>query len=371
MKASRSNNRKGGDDKTVLSSFRMRKMSRREEDNGVNRNYSSNSPSRDEMRAVFQMCRSNKWTSVLNMCRSNVLIPATNMTMDNNISTTIIHQAITSKGDTKKRAIVIQDILDIAPHSVAIRNGYGSLPLHVITQRNTKMDSATKEMLIRKLIDAYPGALTQQGGVSRRTPLHIIFTDYQSPRLTETMIQRGKQSCFMIDKKGFLPVHVACSRHCSPEKLDMLLQVNPNSLTAITNNGDTLLSLASKTATKSHPNYALVNDIRRRLNLSAAATALPSATVDPYTVHSNRVSCIESSDQGKKNSGPKGFESSLRFTSSFELSTSRSTSRKRKVTADDQENKTTIKQEDSEQAYLLLHFSRHMKDELGVNIAHV
>ena len=181
------------------------------------------------------------------------------------------------------------------------------------------------------------------------------------------MIQRGKQSCFMIDKKGFLPAHVACSRHCSPEKLDMLLQVNPNSLTAITNSGDTLLSLATKNATKSHPNYALVNDIRRRLNLSAAAAALPSAAVHPYEVHSSRVSSICSSDQGTKNSGPKGFESSLRSTSSCELSTSR----KRKATADDQENNNAIKQEDSEQAYLLLHFSRHMEDEVGGNIAHV
>ncbi|MGK3751791.1 MAG: hypothetical protein ACI8RD_004093 [Bacillariaceae sp.] len=96
--------------------------------------------------------------------------------MDNNISTTIIHQAITSKGDTEKRAIVVQEILAVTPHAAQIRNGYGSLPLHVISQRNTKMDSATKEILIMKLMDAYPMALTQPGGVGRRTPLHIIFT---------------------------------------------------------------------------------------------------------------------------------------------------------------------------------------------------
>jgi hypothetical protein len=115
-------------------------------------------------------------TSVLNSCRSNSLINVTSMTMDNNISTTIIHQAITSKGDTEKRAIVVQEILAVTPHAAQIRNGYGSLPLHVISQRNTKMDSATKEILIMKLMDAYPMALTQPGGVGRRTPLHIIFT---------------------------------------------------------------------------------------------------------------------------------------------------------------------------------------------------
>ena len=113
---------------------------------------------------------------MLNSCRSNSLINVTNMTMDNNISTSIIHQAITSKGDTQKRAIVVQEILAATPHAAQIRNGYGSLPLHVISQRNTKMDSATKEILIGKLMDAYPMALTQTGGVGRRTPLHIIFT---------------------------------------------------------------------------------------------------------------------------------------------------------------------------------------------------
>ena len=142
----------------------------------VNRHHSFRAPSQEEMRAVFLMCRGNQWDSVLNSIRNNRLIATTNMTMDNNISTTILHQAITSKGDIKKRARVIQEILGITPHAATIKNGYGSLPLHVISQRNTKMDSKTKETLIRDLMDAYPDSLTQQGGVGMRTPLHIIFT---------------------------------------------------------------------------------------------------------------------------------------------------------------------------------------------------
>jgi hypothetical protein len=72
------------------------------------------------------------------------------------------------------------------------------------------------------------------------------------------MIEHGQQACFKRDKKGYLPAHVACSRHCSPEKLLMLLAANPDSLTSRTNDGHSLLSLAMSTATKSHPNYALV-----------------------------------------------------------------------------------------------------------------
>jgi hypothetical protein len=134
------------------------------------------SPTKDEMHNVFKMCRWNQWNSVLNLLRSNPLIPITNITMDNHITTTIIHQAITSKGDVSARARVIEEILEIAPLAASIKNGYGSLPLHVIAQRNTKMDAVTKEKLIRKLVAAFPGALVQQGGVGMRTPLHIIFT---------------------------------------------------------------------------------------------------------------------------------------------------------------------------------------------------
>ena len=89
------------------------------------------------------------------------------------------------------------------------------------------------------------------------------------------MIQYGPQACFMRDKKGYLPAHVACSRHCSPEKLRMLLAVNPESLMSKTNDGQTLLSLAINTATKSHPNYALIDALRTKLDGIGVGMAVP------------------------------------------------------------------------------------------------
>eukprot|EP00934_Nitzschia_sp_Nitz4_P007906 Nitzschia sp. Nitz4//scaffold109_size72162//23076//24206//NITZ4_005843-RA/size72162-processed-gene-0.29-mRNA-1//-1//CDS//3329532754//7896//frame0 len=240
-------------------------------------------PSRSDMNTVFGMCRQNRWNSVLYCIRSNPMISVTSMTMDNHISTTILHQAITSKGDIKARARVVQEILKTSPQAACIKNGYGSLPLHVIAQRNTKLDASTKEQLIHELVQAYPGALMEQGGVGKRTPLHIIFTDYISPRLTNMMIEHGRAACFMKDKKGFLPAHVACSRHCSPEKLEMLLAVNPQALRACTNSGETLLSLAITHATKSHPNYALIDDLKRRLEDPAAVQAVSKPRDLPST----------------------------------------------------------------------------------------
>ena len=236
------------------------------------------------MEYVFQLCRQDDWTSILRELKKNPLIAVNSMIMDNHISTTVLHQAITSKGDTEKRSEVVQVLLKQTPQAAAIKNGYGSLPLHVIAQRNTKMDAPTKELLINKLVMAHKQALTEPGGVGKRTPLHIIFTDYISPSLTRMMIDNGTDACFMRDKKGFLPAHVACSRHCSPEKLRMLLRVNPQALRDETVDGHTLLSLATATATKSHPNYALIDELNRLLaggNDQAHMDEFPMTTTPP------------------------------------------------------------------------------------------
>lgn len=128
------------------------------------------------MDQMFQRCRADDWHGILQQVRQNPPIALNEMTMDNHITTTIIHQAITSKGETAVRAEVISTILRHTPKAASIINGYGSLPLHVIAQRNTKMDAQTKERLIFELVQAFPSALTKEGGVGKRTPLHIIFT---------------------------------------------------------------------------------------------------------------------------------------------------------------------------------------------------
>lgn len=297
---------------------------------------------------------------------------------------------------------------------ILVKNGYGSLPLHVICQRNVKMDSASKEKLIRDLINADPGSLTQQGGVGKRTPLHIIFTgtsqnqfhksrcslvclyhnlmervfvlflttDYTSPALTAMMIGRGRQACFMYDKHGFLPAHVACSRHCSPEKLQMLLDANPASLLEKTTDSRTLLDLAKAKATKSHPNFALISDIERRLKL--ASTTFPNSASKDTNDSETKFAHLG------QNSANRAFDSrpQLESTTSNRVrevgsnekpngQRERKRKRKRKRTNFPSVNDEGIKQEDagtgivqdeSDPANLLLHFSRHMEME---NVASV
>jgi hypothetical protein len=165
------------------------------------------SPSERVMQRLFGLCRADDFFSILQCVNQNRLLAVSKMTMGNNNATTILHQAITSKGETSVRAKLILTILEVAPKSAAIQNGNGSLPLHVIAQRNTKMDSSTKETIIHAMIKAYPDALIMEGGLGRRTPLHIIFTDYISPHLAKRMIERNPDATRMKDKKGWLPIH--------------------------------------------------------------------------------------------------------------------------------------------------------------------
>jgi hypothetical protein len=129
-----------------------------------------------EMKRMFHWCRTNQWDAVLAEIKVKPWLATSTIMMDNHITTTILHQAITSKGDTATRAEVIRTILANTPRAAKKKNGYGSLPLHVITQRNTKIDARTKESLIRDLVGAYEAGLNEQGGTGRRTPVHIVFT---------------------------------------------------------------------------------------------------------------------------------------------------------------------------------------------------
>ena len=251
---------------------------------------------------LFRLCRKDNWSGVLQRITQQPGLIARPIAMENNISTTILHQAITSKGDTSKRAEVISFILRTEPGAATIRNGYGSLPLHVISQRNTKMDSKTKERLIREMVKAYKEALIQTGGVGKRTPLHIIFTDYVSPGLTQLLVENASQACFMKDKKGYLPAHVACSRHCSPEKLRMLLHVNPQALFEKTNDGQTLLDLAKTTATSTHPNNTLIKELVIQLSKHRALGTCENHTdMVPASNNDQTLAAVVSKAKKKKN----------------------------------------------------------------------
>lgn len=88
------------------------------------------------------------------------------------------------------------------------------------------------------------------------------------------MLQYAPQSAFMKDNNGFLPIHIGCTRHCSVEKLELLLRVHSESIFEKTMDGETTLDLAVKTA-NNHPNHVLIDRLR-----SAVAKQVDNATVE-------------------------------------------------------------------------------------------
>ena len=180
----------------------------------------------------------------------------------------------------------------------------------------------------------------------------------------------------MRDKKGFLPAHVACSRHCSPEKLEMLLQVNSDSLFAETDDGRTLLGLAESTATKQHPNKTLIDDLKRRLQI--ASTTVSSLTdTNPFHVQSSfdrktdywnqSVTSLDSTIRTVVHTSRIRNSRQSKFKNCKAKLLKRKTQNvlKSEVCLVNQEM-NTIKQEDCEPANLLLHFSRHMENIASV-----
>jgi hypothetical protein len=210
----------------------------------------------------------------------------------------------------------------------------------------------------------------------------FLIPDYISPRVTEMMVRNGREGCFMKDKKGYLPAHVACSRHCSPEKLQMLLKVNRGALTAKTNSGDTLLSLAVKTATKTHPNNALIDVLKSCLDDIGMGEDEMEKQKDeeaPQVTKFQEADCcprrrtrgVIEQDAPVQTTTMEAIPSRVSSDDDSEVylppvalgilrpkRTAKKTTRKRKVTEEE---------DDKDPATLLLYFSRHMDKNIKLN----
>lgn len=129
-----------------------------------------------QMSTLSKLCRAEEWHSIASLIELKPSLAMTPFANHNFHTTTILHQAICSKGNVEARCFLILRILEIIPAAAALKNQHGSLPIHTISQRCTKMTAKCKEEIIKKLIQVYPQALLVKGGVSKRTPLHILFT---------------------------------------------------------------------------------------------------------------------------------------------------------------------------------------------------
>lgn len=107
---------------------------------------------------------------------------------------------------------MIHHILDVVPKSASPIPSFpkqqpleGLFPIHVACLKRCSID------IIRKLITAYPGALTIKAARGVSTPLHIICSDGEAFELIRLLIESGPGALSMIDKSGLTPLHYALS----------------------------------------------------------------------------------------------------------------------------------------------------------------
>ncbi len=157
----------------------------------------------------------------------------------------------------------------------------------------------------------------------------------------------------------------------------MLLEANPASLFSKTADGRTILDLAREKATESHPNYALISEIERQIDmargtggqfnlpvipqdLSSTIPLLHQATVDPLLI-GQPLPAVTRTRKSKRKRKPVVKQEDFPVDDEPERCALRIKTEE-KVDASVCDNL----QNDSETANLLLHFSRHMQNVTSV-----
>jgi len=197
-------------------------------------------------KALLALCKADNWSAVEQHIRRHPQ-SATSMLRDRNSNgTTVLHKVFASAStDFAARIGVIETVLQICPKLASVKNGCGSLPLHLAARNSYKIqiDTTTQEDVIASLINVYPAAAVTQNAAGR-TPLHIACAHFCSSGVLRQLLNAGRDAANKQDKQGCLPIHLACRRSCSVDKLELLLDASPESVFAKTRNGETPLDIA-------------------------------------------------------------------------------------------------------------------------------
>lgn len=158
----------------------------------------------------------------------------------------------------------------------------------------------------------------------------------------------------------------------------MLLEANPASLFSKTADGRTILDLAREKATESHPNYALISEIERQIDmargtgqfnlpaipqdLSSTIPLLHQATVNPFVIGQSLPAVTRTRKSKRKRKPVVKQEDFPVDDDEPERCALRIKREETQVDASICDNS----QNDSETANLLLHFSRHTQNVTSV-----
>jgi len=120
------------------------------------------------------------------------------------------------------------------------RNGY-SLPVNIALKSNASID------VLRVLCQAGPKVLLERDGPEACTALaNAIYLD--SPvEILQLLIETNPNSSKTMDRHSNLPLHVACSKGCSLQIIQILVNSFPDSVNQKNFDGRTALEIAQRT----------------------------------------------------------------------------------------------------------------------------
>jgi ankyrin repeat protein len=162
-------------------------------------------------------------------------------------------------------------------------DNFGCLPLHLVAKYGRSWD-----VQVQALYDANTAAVRARTGVkySNRLPLHFVAANIHSDfSLVSKLVELNPRGASQADRKGKLPLHLACEYGLSWESVQSIHQANPDAVQQPEGNGRGWMALhMAASAEKAdndlisnlvqlHPDAATVADSHGRFPLHLACVA--------------------------------------------------------------------------------------------------
>lgn len=117
---------------------------------------------------------------------------------------------------------VVQQLILLYPNALAIRDGAGCLPLHIICKDAHFGAQNTMLLLtLQSMISLYPNALATPDNEGR-LPLHIACSKRHAFQVLQKLVSHYPEALSIQDNEGCLPLHIACRHNVGDEALPVI-----------------------------------------------------------------------------------------------------------------------------------------------------
>lgn len=208
-----------------------------------------------------------------------------------------LHRAILKKSPLG----AVEAILRAWPEAITVGDGGEFLPLHLA------VSAKVSENVVKKLLEAHPGAAKETEKGDERLPLHIACEKMATDGTISTLLITNFEGARVADKKGHLPLHYAAEHPTSEFVMGALLMASPDAPRAKANDGSLPLHRAAKRQApasvvhallKAFPDAAKAVDVRGCLALHWAVGKHAPEEIVRSLLEANSDGCQQADNDG-------------------------------------------------------------------------